>query len=797
MMFSKKISAALCAGVTTLWPLLANDLANSDFSRSDDGKQAVAWEPYQDGYRYTRQGNRTSGAVVLQRTGENPTKAVGVHQKVEYDQADQRPVSFSGWSKAAGIRNGEIFLHLDITYDDGSHAWDNIASWNNWSHDWEYTEGIFYPDKPVKTIDFYAYFRNSAGTVEIDDLELTRDERSADAQLRPNKLWISSDSPCHPAGIRISAEIGEQSRWHGELLANGKVAAEQQGHGNKVAWHYTGDTAIRPDTLRFSVTSGRRTVTTEYQIPVFDLPVNPIADGCRFWVTGPMDKVFPDSLPPEEPVRQVDIALAREEHEGVQLSFKAADDAVLSPITVTVSELQNADGNIFPAASIARHRVGYVWSPCPSRHPGDLHSMQPSWIPDPLLPYSDITLQNGQTQTVWLDFDASGVEPGIYTGTVDVSIPGEAVQKLPLQLEVYDFALPTTPHFKTAFALMDGFTRLAYGEITPELRKQGLDIMLEHRLNPDDISRTTPPAIEDLLYAKEHGMNAFNIINLVPLPPEGTVWVHAADRSVYNDAFYAELAERLDPYIAELRANGLIDLAYLYGFDERPPEFDEAIKATCKFLKERYPDVKTFSTATYMYDKRRETPTGYQDYMDWYCPLTRGYDAELSAKLRKEGKEVWWYVCCDPVYPYANFAAVDYPAIEGRLLGWMAYQYESDGLLYWLVNDWQNNALIADTTEPFLDWQLGVYWIISGDGTLIYPAEEGLLSSVRLENIRDGQEDYDYLAILAERKGRDAAVKYIKPLIKSLTEYSRDSAQLEQLRRQIAAEIVAAGKEAK
>jgi len=69
---------------------------------------------------------------------------------------------------------------------------------------------------------------------------------------------------------------------------------------------------------------------------------------------------------------------------------------------------------------------------------------------------------------------------------------------------------------KTAFAMMDGFTRATYGEITPALRRQCLDLMLSHRLNPDDISRTDPPAIADLLYARDRGLSAFNIVTSCP-----------------------------------------------------------------------------------------------------------------------------------------------------------------------------------------------------------------------------------------------------------------------------------------
>jgi len=42
----------------------------------------------------------------------------------------------------------------------------------------------------------------------------------------------------------------------------------------------------------------------------------------------------------------------------------------------------------------------------------------------------------------------------------------------------------------------------------------------------------------------------------------------------------------------------------------------------------------------------------------------------------------------------------------------------------------------------------------NGDGNLIYPGPESPLSSIRLENIRDGLEDYEYLRLLGEKVER-------------------------------------------
>jgi hypothetical protein len=390
---------------------------------------------------------------------------------------------------------------------------------------------------------------------------------------------------------------------------------------------------------------------------------------------------------------------------------------------------------------------------------------------------------------VWLNFHAAeDLRPGTYRGKVVVRPAGMPASELPLSVRVRGFTLPRTPRMKTSFAMMDGFTRATYGTITPELRRRCLDLMLNHRLNPDDISRTDPPAVADLLYARQHGMNAFNIVNLVPKPQGNPLWVCTAEPGEYGPEFTRELAGRLDGYLQELRRHGLSKMAYFYGFDERGPEYDDLIKRICKFLKERYPEVSTFTTAGYMYDKRRQTPAGYQDYMDWYCPLTPKYDRELSRRLRAQGKQVWWYVCCGPQYPYANFAGMDYPSIEGRLLAWMTFGFQADGLLYWHVNYWSPRRIIEDA-DPYLDYQPDTVAGMAGDGCLTYPTRDGPVGSIRLENLRDGLEDYDYLALLADTKGRAVAEAYVGRLVKSMTDFSRDPSALYATRAEIADQL--------
>ena len=243
----------------------------------------------------------------------------------------------------------------------------------------------------------------------------------------------------------------------------------------------------------------------------------------------------------------------------------------------------------------------------------------------------------------------------------------------------------------------------------------------------------------------------------------------------------------------EARDEARLDLTVPVSIAERPenPVREGYTVWAENSMRKVYPtEVSTFTTAGYMYQKRRTAPPEEPDYMDWYCPLTSVYDAELSARLRQQGKQVWWYVCCGPQHPYANFAAMDYPSIEGRLLGWMTYGFQADGLLFWHVNLWHPNRII-DGSDPYLDWKPACVANMTGDGCLTYPTPAGPVSSIRLENVRDGLEDYDYLALLADAQGQEVAREYVGRLVTSMTDFTRDPAALSAVRDEIAGRIEA------
>ena len=84
------------------------------------------------------------------------------------------------------------------------------------------------------------------------------------------------------------------------------------------------------------------------------------------------------------------------------------------------------------------------------------------------------------------------------------------------------------------------------------------------------------------------------------------------------------------------------------------------------------------------------------------------------------------------------------------LMGAQTLRMRPDGFLYYQISIW--NAERPISKGPFTDWVTRSFMTLNGDGcwTAVGPGGKPL-STLRLENFRDGLEDYAY-ALLLEKK---------------------------------------------
>jgi hypothetical protein len=174
---------------------------------------------------------------------------------------------------------------------------------------------------------------------------------------------------------------------------------------------------------------------------------------------------------------------------------------------------------------------------------------------------------------------------------------------------------------------------------------------------------------------------------------------------------------------------------------------------------------------------------GIMNDCDIWAPILDLVDTHYDdmKKAQREGKcELWYYTCWNPQGQYPN-RFYTYPPISTRILHWINFLTGTTGYLHWGLNQWGVGEKDLKELPP-------------GDCWITYPGKKGLLSSLRWEAMRDGLEDYEYLKILAAKKGERRAMALCKKLLPAITEYERDSKKVLSVRRKIADEIMASGK---
>lgn len=533
-------------------------------------------------------------------------------------------------------------------------------------------------------------------------------------------------------------------------------------------------------------------------------------DGTAVGLADSMVKVLPRDVPVEvAPAKRVDVALARNERESVQLVIVPLERDLKS-VAVRLADLAGPGGAVFRSAAIDAVPVGYVETetvpPYGSSHVG--------WWPDPILDFmSTADIAKGDAQAFWLRFAAPQDQPaGNYTGTVEVTVGGQTAFAFDVGLTVYPFTLPNGSPLPLAitFGPHDHPTAETLAEQT-EWRKEDdypinawkkhklawAEFLADYRITYDSLYHHGVPDFDILEQLKREGrLGMFNLGYYGPMgakPEDEAKWVEST---------IPRLREGYD----EAKRRGLLDHAYIYGCDEAPADLFPTVERAAARLKQEFPGVLIMTTT---YDHTFGEATVIKS-VDAWCPLTPRMDLAAADAVRQAGRQVWWYICCGPHHPHANMF-IEYPAIEGRLLmGALATRFRPDGFLYYQISIWNSRRPI--TGGPFTDWDPRSWTTYHGDGSWTAVGPDGTpLATIRLENFRDGLEDYAYARILAATiakveadpklaaarqawlaKARDL-VAVPAELVDNITTWSRDPAVLRQWRNELAATIAQAG----
>ena len=477
------------------------------------------------------------------------------------------------------------------------------------------------------------------------------------------------------------------------------------------------------------------------------------ADGLRVGTADTMVKVPRDGVGPlgveaAAAIRWGDalrVELARGESESAQLVIAAAPGKPLHGVRVTVGRLvrQTAGGDVpWPAGDLSVWRVGFVeavnlWEPHENL----------GWLPDPLLPLdAPFDVSAGTSQPVWLRFRATeGMTAGLYRGEVTVEAPGEPPVRVPIRAELWDFTLPRTQHFTLSIPTWGGQWEAMYpGTMTPQRRREFLDFLIAYRVSPFPLTD-----LVEMPYCFSQGQRAF-CLNCFPVD-------YVPDDTTKKMRGLAEMWQK-QPFAAEATPYVLLG-------DEAPPKFYPNIKEQGRLVRAAAPMVKrqfTISpeTATQGFDFAMKELAGAGDIA--ILGAANCYHThEDTTRIRAAGLGLWWYYVASHYY-------IPERGLEARQIFWRHWKYQIPGQLHWGVSYWGDTNIAGRDGKKWPEIPWDTRSSRTGDGYLVYPATggTGVWPSIRLEQLRDGVEDYEYFHLLAElTQIREAASSASDPTV--------------------------------
>ncbi|HPO14973.1 MAG TPA: DUF4091 domain-containing protein [Candidatus Hydrogenedentes bacterium] len=142
-----------------------------------------------------------------------------------------------------------------------------------------------------------------------------------------------------------------------------------------------------------------------------------------------------------------------------------------------------------------------------------------------------------------------------------------------------------------------------------------------------------------------------------------------------------------------------------------------------------------------------------------------------------------------PIQPWLLISGIAYPAlrpgvhpVEPRSIPWICWAHQFDGVVCPWLNDWPP-PWKKHLDAPPNCWDAEKH----PPNFLVYPGRNMLMPSIRLERLRDGLEDYEYLKAFAEavQAGKIKKRKLLPLTQHHLLDPQPDSSQLDDFTRQI------------
>jgi len=536
----------------------------------------------------------------------------------------------------------------------------------------------------------------------------------------------------------------------------------------------------------------------------------------------------------------VEIKAARNEVESFQLVVAAPEENI-SVVEVEISDLAGPAGSKIAKENVRLFREEYVRV----RMSSPRADLPPGLYPDPLVPFINpetgkpieplnqsrarwgepvkttgydmyavpFDVFKGQNQALWVDVHVpKDVPAGAYSGVLTVRARGGISEQIGVTVTVWDFTLPDGPTHRNHFGGFGNVARSFNVERGSERFKQiemrYCRAMAEHRINPP---------IPDYLLPEVNGDGSLNIVpERHEALKEFIAGFHVTDFEIPRTRFARLPGSTLRPdyktiseadrekalryyrdFYKYLKDNAWEKQAYVYMLDEPNLRGNyEQVLVLGRLVHEAVPQLKCLVVEqTYLQDP---SWPDIDPAVDIWCPLWSFIDRKSISDKIAHGDEVWSYTALvqrspryHPQYqtvkdldpPYWH---IDRPLTVYRIPTWINYQYDISGLLYW--------STVTTVIEPWSNPAFAHPRHYNGGGFLFYPGLpcgiDGPVISMRMKNLRDGMEDYEYFVILERLTDNQTVKKIVDTISPNWWNFSKDPNEFLAAREKIAQQIL-------
>jgi Domain of unknown function (DUF4091)/Family of unknown function (DUF6067) len=508
------------------------------------------------------------------------------------------------------------------------------------------------------------------------------------------------------------------------------------------------------------------------------------------------------------------LSAARNEYAPFQIIVRAGA-AGLKRVNAVAGPLAPKRGHTIPAGQITLYREHYI----EIRKLSPRSRGGPGWYPDALIPFLEpstgkppvrarfaaapFDIAPDSNQPLWVDVRTPrDATPGVYSGAITISAEGIRPHRVPIQLTVWDFTLSETPSMRTHFGSADLNSLLfrppqiiAWGGLD-EAGKRTLqtafaELMAAHRICPP-IPRFLMPKVNADGSIDPQGTDAalqqwIERFHITGFP----IWFLGRDaREWQGDPLGADRkrnARYLRSMYTYLRGHHWDKMAYVYVADEpNSQEAYNAVRARSQFVHDVAPGLKVLCTRG---PEVRNQPWGsLVGWVDIWAPLWPMFEGAAVKKRLTAGEEIWSYTALCQGRPDTPCWQLDFPILNYRIPMWISWRFGITGLLYWSATNWASTRDVWTNPLTYADQY-------NMEGSLLYPGVDvgvqGFITSIRLKQIREGLEDYEYLTILAQRRSRAVAEDVVKKIARSWHDWDTDARDLLRARAEIARLILA------